>query len=86
MSEKNLGKKKLLSHYKSVFESKSGKIVLADLMETHFYNATTLVPGNSDVTFFNEGQREVVRRLLVLLRIDPELLLKETKDLEANHV
>lgn len=82
----NLGKKKLLSYYRSVFGSKEGKLVLADLMLTHFYNSTTMAPGMSDVTFFNEGQREVVRRILLLTKVDPEELLKQAVEKEANHV
>lgn len=78
--------KKLVSYYKSVFNTKEGEIVLADLMATHFWTEMTLVPGAPDISNFNLGQREVVRRVLELLRADPEELIKKTRDMEANHV
>ena len=81
-----IGKKKLISYYKSVFGTPDGQIVLKDLMFTHYFFETTHVPGDPHAIFLNEGQRSVINRIAFMIKVNPDEFLKQTVEKEANHV
>lgn len=87
--EKNLKKVRVVTQYKKVFNTHDGKAVLYDLMRGNYIlNRTTHVPGDPYSTARNEGQRDVVLRILSVLKMDPEQFLKllEAQEQEENHV
>ncbi len=63
----------LLLKYRSVFNSKEGREVLADMCRTfHVFNST--MGENPQETAYNEGARSVVLRILKTINTDPEQL------------
>jgi len=74
-----------ITDYRNVFGTKQGKRVLYDLMMHHFVMGHTFNPANSQETAFNEGQRNVVLRLMAKLKIDPKLLLETYEQGEKEH-
>ena len=67
-----LGLEKLNEHYKAVFNSKDGEIVLEHLCKTGFVLDTTHVPGDSHETAHREGMRRIVVSILKFLGKKPE--------------
>lgn len=57
--------------YKRIFSSEQGKRVLADLIAQHFVMRPTYVRGDPQGTAFNEGQRDVVLRIMTIMGNDP---------------
>lgn len=88
MEEKQLAKsKRVISQYKKTFATPDGRAVLYDLMKgNYFINSTTFVPGDSHATARNEGQRDVVVRILSILKVDPEQFFKIAEEQEESHV
>jgi len=72
LAKKPLGLEKLNEHYKKVFASKDGEIVLAHLCKTGFVFETTHCPGDSHETAHREGMRRVVVSILKFLNKKPE--------------
>jgi hypothetical protein len=70
--DKKLGLEKLHEHYKVVFSSKDGEIVLSHLCKTGFVMDTTHVPGDSHETAHREGMRRIVVSILKFLGKKPE--------------
>lgn len=58
-----------ISAYQSLFNSKEGQIVLEDMMEAHHFKTSTF-DGDQTKTIFREGERNVVLRILTLLKMD----------------
>lgn len=69
---KKVGLEKLHEHYKAVFNSKDGEIVLDHLCKTGFVLDTTHVPGDSHETAHREGMRRIVTSILKFLGKKPE--------------
>jgi hypothetical protein len=86
--KKNLEKsKKLISQYKRLFSTSDGKAVLHDLMLGHHYlNSSTFVPGDPYQSAKNEGSREVVIKIIAILKMDPEKLNEFVTEQEDMHV
>ncbi len=86
MDKKAENSKKVISQYKKVFNSENGKAVLYDLMRgNYFLNTTTFVPGDPYSTARNEGQRDVVVRILYILKMNPEQFFKLAETQEGDH-
>ena len=71
--------------YRRLFESPDGKIVLQNLMRSHFMLRNTVVAGDPNLTHFNEGQRAVVLKILTLLHVDEEHLNTLAKEAIETH-
>lgn len=86
MNKDNLGKAKkkisIIAAYKEVFSSHLGKIVLLDLMKSHYVNGTTFDPDNTNLTILREGERNVVLRILNRMKVDVKELYKNLDELE----
>jgi hypothetical protein len=70
-------------HYKAVFGSEEGKKVLYDLMKAHHVMSPVMVKGDPYDTAFMEGERNVVLRIISLLKLDPEKILESIQRGEA---
>lgn len=68
----------LISRYKEVFASESGKIILEDLMKTFSVLDSTFDP-DPYIHAYNEGARGVVMRILKTINTDPEAMRKAMK-------
>jgi hypothetical protein len=63
--------------YQKVFSSGDGKKVLQDLMANHFVMSSTATQNEYVSIEFNEGQRNVVLRIMSILKIKPEEMFNE---------
>ena len=72
MAKDKLGLEKLHEHYKAVFNTKDGEIVLDHLCKTGFVLDTTHVPNDSHETAHREGMRRIVVSKLKFLNKKPE--------------
>lgn len=79
-TDKRLTKSRL---YKRVFSGEDGSKVLQDLMANHYMAGTTLT-SDSHITAFNEGQRNVVLRILKLVKEDIGAIEKRIERLEED--
>ena len=70
--DKKLALEKINEHYKKVFETKDGQIVLDHLCKTGFVLDTTHVPNDSHETAHREGMRRIVVSILKFLNKKPE--------------
>jgi hypothetical protein len=70
--------------YKRTFESKSGQRVLQDLMDVHHMLRLSFDEKNPQVTAFREGERNVVIRILSILKTDIEKLKVHIEEIERN--
>jgi hypothetical protein len=57
--------------YQNTFRSEHGKRVLNDLVSQHFVMGSTF-NGDVQTMAFQEGQRQVVLRILTVLKLDAE--------------
>lgn len=65
--------------YQRLFDSEDGKVVLNDLMRSCYFYRTT-AEASPHETYFNEGQRAVVLRILETLKVNiTELTTNITK-------
>lgn len=75
----------MMSAYQNIFKSPDGELVLKDLMSTHGILSNTY-KGNVNDMLVKEGERNVVLRILSILKIDInaiyERIDRETKDME----
>lgn len=62
---------KILSAYKETFATPAGKIVLSDLMKSLCFMSST-IGETPEQTYYNEGARAVVLRILKTLDAKPE--------------
>jgi len=60
----------LKSAYASIFKGEMGKIVMNDLKEWCHVNKTSIVPGQPDISAFNEGKRFIFLRICSMAKID----------------
>ncbi len=65
----------LIKAYKNVFESHEGQLVLKDLMKAHHMLAPSF-KGDAVKAVFSEGERNVVLRILTILKTDVGQLLE----------
>lgn len=59
----------LLSAYQNIFKSPDGELVLKDLMRTHGI-LSNIFKGDVNNMLISEGERNVVLRILSILKID----------------
>lgn len=71
----------VVSCYQKVFSSGEGHRVLLDLLKQHYMMESTF-HSNPNEMYFREGERNVVLRILHLLKIDARELYKRIE--EAN--
>lgn len=74
----------LVQDYKRVFTSVSGKRILQDLMVTHGIFSSSFREGDPHLTAFQEGERNVVLRILAKLKIDTEEFSKMLEEMDRN--
>lgn len=81
-------KKRLVAQYKAVFGSPEGRSVLKDLCKSACLvsAATVHVPGDTEATFMNIGKQDLMKKVLIVLEIDPEEFFKQAEQQEASHV
>ena len=65
----------IVKAYKNLFGSPEGQLVLNDLMQTHGMMSSSF-SGDSTQTVFKEGERNVVLRILTILKTN-ETQLRE---------
>ncbi len=71
--------------YKSVFGTEEGKRVLFDMMANHHFITPTLsVKNNAIEAAFNEGQRNVILRVLTYMKLDIRQIEKLMLEGEQN--
>lgn len=77
MNETEIVKKqeKLIQHYKDLFSSPVGIIVLNDLMTRFSLYRTTFSKETNEI-IFREGERNVIFFIMHMLDIDPEKYLR----------
>jgi hypothetical protein len=78
--------RKLISQYQAVFTSPEGKAVLKDLISVNFVLDSTFAGGDTNLAHLREGQRNVVLRILTILKIDPAKFLEQSNERESSHV
>ena len=76
---------KLVSQYQGVFGTADGRAVLKDLMRVNFVLSPTILDGNTNLTLVHEGQRNAILRILAILKMDPEKLLRTIEEEEERH-
>lgn len=84
MSGKPLEKKKAkITAYHRIFNTDDGRAVLKDMMNVHFIFSSTFSknPGEKDM---NEGERNVVLRLMKILNISPEEMKNLSEEIERD--
>ncbi len=84
--EKAKGRRKALAKivdYQKVFGDPIGKKVLQDMMSEHFMLKSTHVKGDPYTSALHEGERNVMLRLLSVLKIDPKELEHRIKTSEG---
>lgn len=83
--ELNVAKKSAarMSAYQNVFNSPEGQIVLEDLMKVHHIMGTTFDDSNVRKTIFREGERNVVLRILAILKMDVKAIQERIKSHEV---
>lgn len=77
--------RRMISKYQKVFGSSDGKDVLKDLINANFVLDSTFAQNDPYLTALREGQRNVVLRILTILKINPNKFLEEVAK-EASHV
>lgn len=70
--------------YKRTFQSQSGRRVLQDLMDVHHMLRVSFDEENTHTTSFKEGERNVILRILQILKIDVEKLRDHIEEIEKN--
>ena len=70
--------------YKRLFSSEDGSRVLQDLMIAHYMMGNTM-SSDTHITAFNEGQRNVVLRILKLVKEDVGAIEKRIADVEKEY-
>jgi hypothetical protein len=85
--EKQEKGKRLVAQYKQVFSTPEGKAVLFDLMKGNYIVASDPhVPGDPYATHVNIGQANVVKKILHIIKMDPEKFFQLVEEQESQHV
>jgi hypothetical protein len=66
----------LWAAYNAAFSGPHGEIVLLDLVGRHFVVSDPFVPGCPEQTAHNLGEREVVLRMMGILKMDHRAIIK----------
>ncbi len=84
MSKDERGKRRLatIENYKEIFNTPGGKRVLWDLMQEHYVIAPTFDGCEALEMAYREGQRNVVLRILQLMKIDVRKLAEALEERE----
>jgi hypothetical protein len=67
---KKRDRERVIRAYREVFNSEAGQIVLEDLIKSCHVLHSTFDP-NTNETYYKEGERSVVIRILKTVNIDP---------------
>lgn len=78
VEDRTAKQKSIVQAYKNIFESPEGQVVLLDLMRTHNVMNTT-IGEDSHKTYFKEGERNVVLRIMTILKWDMQILEERIK-------
>lgn len=83
MSKRKTQKRKLVTvaMYKQLFNSPEGKVVLLDLMRVH-YMITSTFDSDPALAAMREGERNVVLRILAMMKVDTAELFKQIEEAE----
>jgi hypothetical protein len=73
-----------IAKYKEVFSTVNGKWVLLDLMKTHGILMSS-AENEPHMTYFREGARSVVVRILRTLQVDEGELLKHIEEMRLQN-
>jgi len=71
--------------YKQVFSSSAGKRVLYDLIKVHHVLSSHFDDSFTNNVLFKEGERNVVLRILTLLKTDPSALMEHIERMEEEN-
>jgi hypothetical protein len=74
-----------LIDYKRTFATVSGQRVLQDLMDTHGMLRSSFSPGDASQVAFKEGERNVILRIMAMLKMDPKKFLKHLEEIENDN-
>lgn len=80
MKNKKVG---VVADYQELFKLPIGKNVLKDLVKTHYVLSSTF-DGDSHLMALREGERNVVLRILSILKVDVLELYKKIEEQERN--
>lgn len=74
-----------IAKYRDVFSTEAGKWVLLDLMRAHgILNSSA--DNDPHMTYFREGARSVVVRILRTLQVDEQELIKQLEEMRLQNV
>jgi hypothetical protein len=79
MAKKQVAK---VQAYQTFFELPEGQIILEDLMRTHYINRSTIFDGDFSKAVLREGERNVVLRILEILKMDVKAIQERIKSHE----
>lgn len=68
--------------YRNVFKTKEGEMVLHDLMKVHHVMSTSFT-GDATQVIFREGERNVLLRIMGILKTDPQMIQERIRLYEA---
>ena len=77
----SLDMEELVKTYKRLFSTEDGKAVLADLQSTHRMLSTSYAESINEVVY-NEGERNVILRIMHIINTDLEALRAERQSTE----
>jgi len=74
--------KSMMVDYKRVFGTEQGQRVLNDLIASHYVMGSTYGRGENAAMdlAFREGQRQVVLRIMTIMKYDPEQVANQIKE------
>jgi hypothetical protein len=72
-----------ISDYQKTFNDPIGKKVLYDMMQEHFMLKSTFVKNDTHATAMHEGERNVVLRLMTILKMDPKQIEQKISESEG---
>ena len=75
--------KVLKAAYSSIFKGEMGKIVMNDLKDWCHVEMPSLVPGQPDVTAYNEGARSVYLRICKMAKLDLDRIMAGSDNLKV---
>ena len=71
-----------ISAYQGFFNSPEGQLVLEDMMKAHYVNQSTVFDGDFTKAILREGERNVVLRILGILKMDVKAIQERIKSHE----
>jgi hypothetical protein len=71
-------------NYVATFTSPQGQKVLQHLCKVGHVTTSTMVPGDTHLTSYNEGKRDLVLAILRQVHKDPSALIKQIEE-ASNH-